>query len=243
MGTARLLVERDQSVVTLTLSGGVLGAREAVDLREAARELADDTVVRAVVLQSPAADFCTGPDAALRAQRLALDPASALGALTVPVVVALAGAVRSVGVELALACDIRIAAQDTSFAFPEVGEGSLPSWGGTQRLPRTVGRPLAFAMLVLGRSLSASEALASSLVHELAAEPAARAHELARTLSGLGPLAVRYAKEAVLRGAEMPFREGIGLEADLNTLLQSSEDRREGLAAFLEKRPPVFRGA
>ena len=232
MRLRRLGVERGP-VTRLVVTGTPLTAEEATELEWAASELADDRAVRAVVVAAAGADFCPGPAPDL--DRLAIDPAAAIAALRCPVVAELKGRVASVGLELALAADIRVAAPGTTFAMPDVAAGRVPAWGGTQRLPRVVGRPIALAMLLFGSELGTD----SPLVHEVADD----AGEIIERLLALAPLALEYAKEAVWRGSELPLRHALELEGDLNHLLQAaSSDRAEGLAAFAEKRTPTFEG-
>jgi enoyl-CoA hydratase len=136
-----------------------------------------------------------------------------------------------------------VASADATFALPDVVEaGALPCWGGTQRLPRAFGTARATAMLLLGEELDAARALEAGFVWQLVDQPGEAASALAGQLAGLGPLALEYAKEAVHRGAELPLRDGLRLEGDLNTLLATSADRAEGLAAFFAKRPADFAG-
>jgi enoyl-CoA hydratase/carnithine racemase len=233
--------DRDGAVQRLELPGGALHAACAAELVDAAAALVEDRTVRVVVV-SAAGEFCSGLGDDLDPLAYAPDPAAALARLRVPVVVAVSGACRSVGLEIALAGDIRLAAPSTRFALDDVRRGRLPSWGGTQRLPRAVGTGPATAMLLLGTELDADGARSAGLVHEVHADPLRRAEELVDELLAVGPLAAELAKEAVHRGAELPLRDGLRLEGDLNTLLQSSADRAEGLAAFFAKRPPDFAG-
>lgn len=242
MQLERLVVEREGDLCRLVLSGAPLSTREAVELGEAARELVEDRSVRAVVLASAGRDFCPGPAEDLDPLLPGLDPTVALATIRVPVVALLHGQVTSVGLELALTADLRLAAPDTRLQLPDVPAGRLPCWGGTQRLPRVVGAPEALRMLLLGEPVEATRALETGLVHEITDDLVARAGEVLSAWRARGPLAVEYAKEAVLAGAELSVREGLALEADLNTLLQVSADRAEGIAAFLEKRQPGFTG-
>lgn len=250
MSPARLVQERyhDGTQVVLRLPGGALTARTASEVAAAAHELTEDRAVRVVVLTSHGPDFCTGPDAGLDPVALGDDPAAALARLRVPLIAAVTGSCRSVGLELVLACDIVVATPNGRFALPDVADGrGLPCWGGTQRLPRAIGAARASAMVLLGDELAASAALQAGLVWAVTDgdEPSDldRAVEtMAAKLRGLGPLALEYAKEAVHRGAELPLRDGLRLEGDLNTLLATSADRAEGLAAFFAKRPADFAG-
>ena len=167
-----------------------------------------------------------------------------MAALEAPLIAAVNGPAIGQGLELALACDIRIAGEGARFAMPQVPAGVLPWDGGTQRLPRIVGRGRAMEMLMTGREVDAREALDMGLVHEVVphAELAARVQALAESIAAAAPIALRYTKEAVLRGVDMGLDAGLRLEADLNILLQSTADRAEGVRAFLERRAPRFRG-
>lgn len=166
----------------------------------------------------------------------------AVAAIPQPVIAAVRGEASSAGLELALACDIRVAARDARFSMPETSLGVVPRGGGTQRLPRAVGRAQAFRLLLGGEAIDADEALRIGLVTELAesdaAEDAARA--IAGTIAARGPIATRFAKEAVARGAELPLAEALRAELDLTVILQTTADRAEGVQAFVEKRPPRF---
>lgn len=233
-------VSREGGLCRILLSGSALSTRESHELAVAARELVEDRSVRAVLLASSGDSFCSGASDDLDPLAPGIDPTPALAALRVPVIAVLHGEVRSVGVEIALTADLRVASPDTCLSMPDVAAGRLPAWGGTQRLPRVVGAGEALRMFLLAETVDAARAESIGLVHEVAADPSARAEEILATWLNRGPLAVEYAKEAVLAGAELPVLAGLALEADLNTLLQASSDRAEGLAAFLEKRSPRF---
>ena len=170
--------------------------------------------------------------------------ASTVAALESPVIAAINGPAIGQGLELALACDLRIAAEGARLAMPQVPAGVLPWDGGTQRLPRIVGRGRAMEMLMTGREVDAWEALAMGLVHQVVpqGELAGRVQAVAESIAAAAPVAIRYTKEAVLRGVDMDIEAGLRLEADLNILLQSTADRAEGARSFLERRVPRFRG-
>ncbi|HEX4979223.1 MAG TPA: enoyl-CoA hydratase-related protein [Acidimicrobiales bacterium] len=237
-------LERDGAVARLALSGTPMRRREAAELVACAEELRDDRGVHIVVVESRADDLCPGPAGDLDPLAFAPDPAFAIAALRQPVVVACSGRVASVGLEVALAGDVRVCDEGATFALPDVAAGRLPSWGGTQRLPRAVGRANALAMILLGEELGAEAALAAGLVHRVAPSGGlgAAVDELVATLRGLAPLALEMAKEAVLRGSELSMTEALHLEGDLNHLLQTTADRAEGLQAFFDKRDPDFAG-
>ncbi len=233
----------DGAVRVLTLPGGPLDATIVGELATAADAAVEDRALRVVVLAADGDDFCTGPAADLDPVAVGVDPAAALARIRVPVVAAVRGQCRSVGFELVLATDLRVVAPDTRFALPDVALGQgLPCWGGTQRLPRAIGASRATAMVLLGEELDADTALGAGFVWRIAEDPVAAAGDIAIGLCALGPLALEYAKDAVHRGSELPLRDGLRLEGDLNTLLATSVDRAEGLAAFFAKRPADFAG-
>jgi enoyl-CoA hydratase/carnithine racemase len=161
-----------------------------------------------------------------------------------PVVCALNGDAASAGLELALACDIRLACPETRFALPETGWGLIPMAGGTQRLARIVGRAAALEILLTAEPIDAQTALRIGLVSQVVPRDRllAEASALAGRIAARGPIAVRYAKEAVSQGLDMSLEQALRFETDLTIILQTTEDRAEGVRAFLEKRAPEFRG-
>ena len=259
MGFDNLTLERDGAFAVITITRpqvlNALNAGTIDELRRAVLELKEDPGVRAVILtgagekafvagadinelaeQSPA----QGRARALRGQHV-FDLIEHMGK---PVIAAINGFALGGGCELAMACTLRIAAESASLGQPEVHLGLLPGYGGTQRLPRLVGRGVALDLLLSGRRVSATEALALGLVNRVvaASELMPEARRLAADLAERPPLAVQYIIEAVNRGLEMPLAEGQALEATLFGLVASTDDMREGTRAFLEKRKPQFRG-
>ena len=242
-------------VATLTVDPPGDGYDRALTegLTSAAAELASrHPEVRAVVVTSAGAGFGTGwgpaaleEDAMLRE---ILGPMGegfdALAGVPQPTVAAVAGGAHSAGLELALACDIRVAAEDATFAMPETGDGLVPRGGGTQRLPRAVGRAQALRLLLTGEVIDAAEALRIGLVSEVVppGDHDAAARAVAETIASRGPLATRFAKEAIMRGVEVPLQEALRLELELTVLLQTTADRAEGVDAFVERRDPEFTG-
>ncbi len=224
----------------LRLPGDGLSPLAARELADAAEQLHEARDVRVVVLTARTSPFCSGPASDLDVG--AIDPAAALAALRPPLIVAVRGECVSVGLELVLCADIRFCSPDATFAFPDIGQGRLPSWGGTQRLPRAVRPSTAAAMLLTGQSLDAGTAKSLGMVFDVVDDPEQAAHDMAVVLAGLGPLALEFAKEAVHRGSELPLRDGLRLEGDLNHQLAATQDRAEGLRAFFDKRPPDFSG-
>ena len=161
-----------------------------------------------------------------------------------PIIAAVNGLALGGGLELVLACDIRIAAENAIFGVPEVTLGLIPGWGGTQRLPRCVPRAIAAEMLFTGKPISAQEAYRVGLVNKVVplTELMPAAEAVANDILKVGPLAVRAAKQAMLRGTNMSLEEGLKVEADLTVPLFASEDMAEGRKAFIEKRKPEFKG-
>lgn len=236
-----LRVLRKGPVVTLELAAANarLGPELHAALVAAVREIDLDDEVRVVVLRSTGRAFCCGGEPGGRADGIA-----AVAALRVPVLALLHGSVLDEGLELALACDLRIAAEGTRLGLTQLARGDLPSHGGTQRLPRIVGPACAARMLLLGEILPARRAAASGLVTEVVSREALRRRGglRARELAARGPAAQRLAKEALRSAADLPLAEGLRLEGDLYVLLQSTEDHAEGLASFRAKRPPRYQG-
>jgi enoyl-CoA hydratase/carnithine racemase len=237
-------LEGSQPVIRIAVPGEPLDLAGAQALTREIDAVARDASVRVAVLVAAGAHFGPGLARGFEPLDSGLDPPADLARLRVPVVAGLRGTTASVGLELALGADIRVAASDTVLALPDLRAGRLPCWGGTQRLVRQAGPAVATRMLLTDASLSAGEALAAGLVHEVVAPGRleARAAEIAAELAELAPLALAYAKEAILSGAHLPMPDALRLEADLNVLLQASADRAEGLAAFLAKRNPAFTG-
>ncbi|HEY7855537.1 MAG TPA: enoyl-CoA hydratase-related protein, partial [Terriglobales bacterium] len=161
-----------------------------------------------------------------------------------PVIAAINGFALGGGLELAMACTIRIASDNAKLGQPEVKLGLTPGYGGTQRLARLIGQGRALEMILSGDPISAQEAHRLGLVNRVVApaELAATVTELATKIAANAPLAVTYCLEAVRRGAEMGLEEGLALEATLFALSCATEDMKEGTGAFLAKRPAVFKG-
>ncbi len=230
-----------------------IDSRTLIELTDAAAVIAATDAVSLVLLNADGRDFCLGWDAAARDELQAqlkdgtnaLDPFGCLADLACPVLAVVNGRAHGAGLELALAADIRIAGADAAFALPELEDGRLPLAGGTQRLPRIIGRSRAAAMLLLAEPLDAHAALAAGLVSRLFPTQAldTEAAALAQRIASRGPIALRYAKEAVHNGLEMTLEHGLRYELDLSIILQTTADRAEGVRAFLEKRPPEFRGS
>lgn len=161
-----------------------------------------------------------------------------------PVVAAINGFALGGGCELALACTLRIAVEDAKFGQPEVKLGLIPGGGGTQRLPRLVGKGLALHMVLTGEVISAQEAWRIGLVNEIVPRAGLipRAEAILQQIAANAPIAIRHALEAVNRGMETNQAEGLVIERSLFAICAATEDKKEGTAAFLEKRAPQFHG-
>lgn len=236
-----LETSHDGLVVTMSLPGGAFDGQSARELTAHAEELNEQRNVRVIVIEARTSQFCSGPAADL--DRFDVNPAAAIGRLRPPVVCAIDGDCLSVGLELALAADVRLCTLAARFSMADIHKGHLPSWGGTQRLPRAIRPAEAAAMILTGSTLDAERAASLGLVHDAVDDLTAATEATVQTLVGLGPLALEFTKEAVHRGSELPLRDGLRLEGDLNHQLAATKDRAEGLQAFFDKRPPDFRGS
>jgi enoyl-CoA hydratase len=254
-----VLVDRQDHVVTITLNRpAALNAQNNPMRRElfgVFAGLRQDEDVRAIVVTGAGERaFSAGADikeflepgvpTRLREQRKRLDYRGEMDRCPQPIIAAIRGFALGGGLELALACDIRIAAEDAQLGLTEVNLAIIPGGGGTQRLPRVVGRGKALEMILTGGRVPAAEALRIGLVERVVpvAELMPAALALARTMADKAPIALRYAKEAVVSGLQMSLADGLRLENDLSTLLRTTEDRAEGARAFVEKRKPKWSG-
>ncbi len=185
-----------------------------------------------------------GPMEAKRFSEIGHAAMALLDRSPVPTIAAVNGFALGGGCEVALACDVRIAAANALFGFPEVSLGILPGMGGTQRLPRLVGPALAKELIFTGRRIGAEEAREIGLVNRVVPEGEAlnAAREIAAEIAANGPLAVRHAKAATNRAVDVDLISGLEYEADQFALLFATQDAREGMGAFVERRKPKFEG-
>ena len=249
-------VERDTDRATATVTLAVEGKFNRVSmaardqLRAVFEELDGDDAIRFVVLTGAGGAFTAGGDipgflerSAWHVSRLA-DNVAAAERCTKPVIAALRGYTFGVGLELALACDFRIAADDLQLGFPEVTIGMIPGSGGTQRLARLVGLGRAKDIVMRGRRVGAEEALALGLVTEVvpAAELDGAVARLVEELARHSPLALAMAKRVLNTAYDGPLHLGLELEGLAYGLLRQTHDFREGVEAFVEKRKPEFEG-
>jgi len=242
--------EREDAVVTVTLkrpeAQNRLNERMARELSDVAQTVRDESGVLVVVLQGAGGVFCAGlePEAlSSEGPSLTAGATAALAGLDRVLIAAVDGDCIGAGLDIALACDIRLATPPSRFGFPEVSQGTIPSGGGTQRLSRIVGRGPALSLLLLAETIEADEAFRIGLVNRVVPELQPALQELIAILCSRGPIALRYAKEAIAKGLDMTLDQGLRLEGDLNFLLQTTVDRAEGVRAFLEKRAAQFHGS
>ena len=241
-------LERFVATLTLDAPGGLVTRAFTEDVAAAASDVAALTdEVHAVIITSEGSDLALGwgPDlldaAGAAAAGLACD---AIAAIPQPTIAVIRGRALSAGLELALAADVRFASQEAHFALGDVADGRVPRGGGTQRLPRVVGRAHALRLLLLAEEIDAAEARRIGLVSRVlpSEELLAAARAAAEAIAARGPIATRFAKEAVHRGAEMPLQQALRYELDLTVILQTTADRAEGVRAFAERRAPEFTG-
>jgi enoyl-CoA hydratase len=221
------------------------------ELVDALQQLDRDEKVHCIVLGGSERAFAAGADIAELAQTSPIDLYygrverwDAIQALWTPLVAAVSGFCLGGGCELAMTCDLIVASETARFGQPETRLGIIPGAGGTQRLTRAVGKAVAMDVILSGRMLTAREALAAGLVARVVAKEAwlEEAKRVAHDIASKGPVGIRLAKEAVDRAFEGPLALGVEHERRLLYLALASEDAREGLQAFLEKRKPEFGG-
>jgi enoyl-CoA hydratase/carnithine racemase len=215
-------------------------------------ELGEDTTTRAIVLTGNDKSFAAGADIKEMAEAGTIEMLQrgvhklwrAIAGCPKPVIAAVSGYALGGGCELAMTCDIIVAGESARFGQPEVNIGIIPGGGGTQRLTRAVGKYKAMKYILTGEQFSAKEALDMGLVSEVVPDPEVegRAIDLARQIAVLPPLAIQLAKEAVLAGMEAPLSSALALETKSLQILFSSQDQKEGMRAFIEKRRPKFSG-
>jgi enoyl-CoA hydratase len=251
-----VLVERDDPIAVVLLNRpqqlNALSDELMEELVSALEELDGDEAIRCVVLGGSERAFAAGADIGQLAEASAIELYyqrrverwDAIRALWTPLVAAVSGFCLGGGCELALSCDLIVASESAKFGQPETGLGIIPGAGGTQRLTRAVGKALAMDVILSGRFLSADEALRAGLVARVVAREAwlEEAKRVARDIAAKGPVATRLAKEAVDRAYEGPLSLGLEYERRLLYLAFASEDAREGLQAFVEKRRPELKG-
>jgi len=252
-------IETSDGVAIITIDRpkvlNALNAQTVAEIGQAFEQVRNDDAVRAVIVTGggekafvAGADIAelakmtpiTGKATAEHGQRIFAN----IERFPKPVIAAVNGFALGGGCELALACHIRVASERAQIGLPEVTLGIIPGYGGTQRMARLLGKGKALELILTGDRIPAAEAERIGLVNKVVApeELMNTAMEMAKKIASRGPLAVRAAIEAVMSGSEMPIEEGFFLEATLFGLLASTEDMKEGMGAFLEKRAANFKG-
>ena len=259
MNFENILLEEKNSIAYVTVNRpkvlNALNMATMEELRAAFTTIKDDREIRVAIMSgSGEKAFIAGADIGELAKHDAvsakeythrgqsvLDLIENLGK---PVIACINGFALGGGCEIALACTMRLASENAKLGQPEVKLGIIPGYGGTQRLPRLVGKGIAMQLLLSGEMISAQEAHRIGLVNEVtpAVELIPRAEAIAQKIIANAPLAVQYAMEAVNKGMEMTLAEGLYLEAVLFGVACATEDKKEGTTAFLEKRPAQFKG-
>ena len=256
MSDALVLAEREPPIATVLLNRpkqlNALSDELMDELVSTLRDLDEDKDVCCIVLGGSARAFAAGADIGELAQASAVELYyarrverwDAIQSLWTPLVAAVSGFCLGGGCELAMSCDLIVASETAKFGQPETSLGIIPGAGGTQRLTRAVGKAVAMDMILSGRMLTAREAVAAGLVARVVAREAwlEEAQRVARDIAEKGPVATRLAKEAVDRAYEGPLQLGLEYERRLLYLAFASDDAREGLTAFGEKRQPDFKG-
>jgi enoyl-CoA hydratase len=246
-GIATILMNRPEAMNALNEK--VLG-----ELKQVIAQLRDDPAVRAVIVTGEGAAFVAGAD--IRAMltkndkeirefiRFGQEVLSELEALPKPVIAAINGYALGGGLELALACDIRLASAESRMGFPEVGLGIFPGFGGTQRAPRLIGKGQASELILTGDQIGAEEAVRIGLVNR-AVQPQqlmVEARKIAERIARQGPLAVSRAKGAIIQTLQTGQDAGLKYEWEVVSSTFGTEDQKEGMTAFLERRKPQFKG-
>jgi len=243
---ATIIYTEKDHVAHITLNrptvNNIINQQLAQELEDACRGINQDTNIYVVIITG-AGDrvFCSGIEPEETSK---YSPATAIASIDQPVIAAINGDALGQGLELALSCDIRFAAKGSKFGFPQITKGLIPMDGGTQRLPRIIGKGKALELILTAETIDAEAALKIGLVNKVVAQEklASEVEALAKTIVSKGPIALKYAKEAVNKGLDLTLEQGLHLEADLYFILHTTADRTEGIKAFLEKRPPKFQG-
>ena len=257
-----LLYEVKDRIATLTLNRperlNALGDTLREDFYDAITRSAADPDVGVLVVTGAGRGFCSGGDVKSMSERegAAAPPASekyapirdrailAMRDCPKPVIAAINGAAAGAGMNLALACDMRIASTAAKFSQAFVKRGIAPDWGGSWFLPRIVGTAKAFELVFTGDTIDAAEALKLGIVNAVVAPEAlmAETYKLARKIADGPPIAIAISKRAILHNQDVDLRAGLEFETFAQNICRETEDSKEGVRAFLEKRAPVFRG-
>jgi enoyl-CoA hydratase len=250
-----LLYQKTEFVGNITLTrpagGNAINAQLAAELADICASIRADDTVRVVIITGAGESFCLGIDltelssmAQGQPETELLSVIKSIASISQPVIAAINGNAFGMGLELALACDLRIAADGARLGLPQITLGFIPWDGGTQLLPRITGRGKAMEMILTGESIDALQAYEIGLVNKVVPlqEIMTTVTEMANNMASQSSTSMRFAKEAINKGLELTLEQGLHLEADFYSLLQTTEDRTEGITAFLERRKPHFKG-
>ncbi len=256
MQNVKVAVEDRVAVVTIDHRPvNALDRQTLEELGQAADAIQGDAAVKAVIVTGAGSlAFVAGADIKEVSQLGSAEAAKAMAALgqavflkvqrlSKPVIAAINGVCLGGGLELAMACHLRISGDRARFGQPEINLGIIPGWGGTQRLPRLIGRAKAIEWILTGDMVTAQEALRLGLVNQIVPQDQVlkAAKDLARKLASKSAVALTQALRAIERGLDLPLDEGLAREAEAFGAVAASEDSREGVKAFLEKRQPQFK--
>jgi enoyl-CoA hydratase len=257
MPESTVLLHISNHIAVITLNSpdhkNQINLRMSQEIDEICRRINQDNDIYVVIVTGSGSVFCNGNELqtpgkipprgeAETVQKYNI--AAAVAAIEKPVIAAVNGDALGDGLELALACDVRIAAQNARFGLPEIEAGLIPSGGGTQRLPRIVGRGKALEMILTGETIDAPAALEYGLATKIVSADSlmTEVEALAKAMAAKAPVSLRYIKEAINKGLDLTMEQGLRLEADLYFLLHTTGDRTEGIKAFQQKRTPEFKG-
>ena len=252
-----VIFEKKGAVGIITINrpekDNTISSQVAQEFHEICRNInIDETIKAAIITGAGDKIFCRSidPDEIKNLQEIEANLfylfsiAEPVASLQCPTISAINGDALGQGLELILACDLRISSDRAHFALSQIGDGFLPQDGATQRLPRIVGTAKALELILTGATVDAAEAHKIGLITKVVpqSELMTTTLEIAQTMAAKSPLALSFAKEAINKGMDLTLTQGLRLEADLYFLLHTTEDRTEGIKAFLEKRPPQFKG-
>src|SRR4030042_771660 len=238
---AAVLIEKKDHIARVTLNRpeveNSIKLQLAQEMEKICAAVNQDDDIYVVLITGAGDKFCCGSE-------IKSNVAASVAGIEKPVMAAINGDAVGDGLELALSCDIRIAADTAKFGLPQLEAGTIPSDGGTQRLPRLIGKGKALELILTAETITAAEALDIGLVSRVVPveELTAEAETLVKGIAAKAPISLRYVKEAVNKGMDMTMDQGLRHEADLYLLLHTTADRTEGITAFLEKRTPEFKG-
>ena len=245
MSYKTIVYEKKGSLGYMTLnrpdSGNAVTAQLSQELADAFASITANEEISVVIMTGQGNHFCIGADPTEESLHPIL---KTILKMDRPIIAAINGDALGQGLELALACDLRVAADTAHFGLPQIISAFIPADGGTQLLPRIIGRGNAMEMILTGETINATRAFEIGLVNKVvpSQELMPTVTELANEMASRAPISLRFAKEAICKGLELTLEQGLHLEADLYSLLQTTEDRVEGVQAFLGRRKPQFKG-